>query len=291
MKRSLCAVVALACTSAVRAQLNVAIAAAATPTSCQFTDVQQMLAGSGLFSSVSYVEVMTQTPSLAELQQYDAVITWSNLSYQSGEALGNVLADYVDAGGGVVVATFANSSVTAERSLTGRWSTGYDVILPRSGNQGGNASLGQILDPSHPIMDSVTTFTGGTSMSRPSMTLLEVGATEIAQWNDGRTLVAVGANPKRVDLGFYPPSSNCTSAWWSSGTDGGRMLAQALAFVATDTGCYADCDGSGALNIFDYICFGNEYSVGTSYADCDGSGALNIFDYICFGNEYSAGCP
>ncbi|MCA9280264.1 MAG: hypothetical protein H6815_00030 [Phycisphaeraceae bacterium] len=55
--------------------------------------------------------------------------------------------------------------------------------------------------------------------------------------------------------------------------------------------CYADCDGSGALNIFDYICFGNEYASGTSYADCDGSGALNIFDYICFGNEYAAGCP
>ena len=55
--------------------------------------------------------------------------------------------------------------------------------------------------------------------------------------------------------------------------------------------CYADCDGSGALNIFDYICFGNEYAAGNAYADCDGSGSLNIFDYICFGNEYAAGCP
>ncbi|MCA9278030.1 MAG: hypothetical protein H6815_04490 [Phycisphaeraceae bacterium] len=55
--------------------------------------------------------------------------------------------------------------------------------------------------------------------------------------------------------------------------------------------CYADCDQSGSLNIFDYICFGNEYSAGTSYADCDGSGSLNIFDYICFGNAYAAGCP
>ncbi|MCA9279871.1 MAG: hypothetical protein H6815_05425 [Phycisphaeraceae bacterium] len=58
-----------------------------------------------------------------------------------------------------------------------------------------------------------------------------------------------------------------------------------------DTTCYADCDQSGSLNIFDYICFGNEYSAGSSYADCDGSGSLNIFDYICFGNEYVNGCP
>lgn len=26
-------------------------------------------------------------------------------------------------------------------------------------------------------------------------------------------------------------------------------------------------------------------------ADCDQSGSLNIFDYICFGNAYAAGCP
>ncbi|MCA9278513.1 MAG: S8 family serine peptidase [Phycisphaeraceae bacterium] len=55
--------------------------------------------------------------------------------------------------------------------------------------------------------------------------------------------------------------------------------------------CYADCDGSGALNVFDYICFGNAYAANDPYADCDGSGSLNVFDYICFGNAYAAGCP
>ncbi|MCA9278025.1 MAG: M23 family metallopeptidase [Phycisphaeraceae bacterium] len=55
--------------------------------------------------------------------------------------------------------------------------------------------------------------------------------------------------------------------------------------------CYPDCDGSGSLNIFDYICFGNAYSTNDPYADCDGSGSLNIFDYICFGNAYAVGCP
>ncbi|MCA9277691.1 MAG: hypothetical protein H6815_02780 [Phycisphaeraceae bacterium] len=55
--------------------------------------------------------------------------------------------------------------------------------------------------------------------------------------------------------------------------------------------CFADCDGNGTLNIFDYICFGNAYASGLMWADCDGNGALNIFDYICFGNEYAAGCP
>ncbi|MCA9277686.1 MAG: VCBS repeat-containing protein [Phycisphaeraceae bacterium] len=55
--------------------------------------------------------------------------------------------------------------------------------------------------------------------------------------------------------------------------------------------CYADCDSSGTLNIFDYICFGNAYSTNDPRADCDQNGVLNIFDYICFGNAYAAGCP
>ncbi|MCA9278058.1 MAG: hypothetical protein H6815_04630 [Phycisphaeraceae bacterium] len=55
--------------------------------------------------------------------------------------------------------------------------------------------------------------------------------------------------------------------------------------------CTADCDCNAVLNIFDYICFGNEYASSTQYADCDGNGNLNIFDYICFGNAYAAGCP
>ncbi|MCA9277479.1 MAG: hypothetical protein H6815_01675 [Phycisphaeraceae bacterium] len=79
---------------------------------------------------------------------------------------------------------------------------------------------------------------------------------------------------------------------FGGGTNAGNGVAwDNLDFVQIDAPCYADCDGSGALNIFDYICFGNAYANNDPYADCDGSGTLNIFDYICFGNEYANGCP
>ena len=55
--------------------------------------------------------------------------------------------------------------------------------------------------------------------------------------------------------------------------------------------CYADCDGSGALDIFDFLCFQNAFSAGDPEADCDGSGDLNFFDFLCFQNEFSVGCP
>ncbi len=56
-------------------------------------------------------------------------------------------------------------------------------------------------------------------------------------------------------------------------------------------GCYADCDGSGSLDFFDFLCFQNEFGSMTAYADCDGSGTLDFFDFLCFQNEFNLGCP
>ena len=123
------------------------------------------------------------------------------------------------------------------------------------------------------------------------MTDLHPGATAIAQWDDGRVLVAVGANPKRVDLGFYPHPSTISSSFWDISTDGDKILGNALVFVAGDQGCYADCDGSGSLDFFDFLCFQNEFAAGALYADCDGSGSLDFFDFLCFQNAFAAGCP
>jgi hypothetical protein len=56
-------------------------------------------------------------------------------------------------------------------------------------------------------------------------------------------------------------------------------------------GCYPDCDGSGDLDFFDFLCFQDAFAAGEPYADCDGSGALDFFDFLCFQNEFAAGCP
>jgi hypothetical protein len=55
-------------------------------------------------------------------------------------------------------------------------------------------------------------------------------------------------------------------------------------------GCYPDCDGSGALDIDDFICFQTFFAIGDPYADCDGSGALDIDDFICFQTFFAIGC-
>ncbi|MCA9277762.1 MAG: SBBP repeat-containing protein [Phycisphaeraceae bacterium] len=55
--------------------------------------------------------------------------------------------------------------------------------------------------------------------------------------------------------------------------------------------CYTDCDENGAVNIFDYICFGNAYSSELRYADCNRDIFFTVFDFLCFGDGYAAGCP
>ena len=65
-------------------------------------------------------------------------------------------------------------------------------------------------------------------------------------------------------------------------------------FVARPVACYADCDGSGSLNVLDFACFLNTFAAGDPYANCDGSTAppvLNVNDFGCFLNRFAAGCP
>ena len=54
--------------------------------------------------------------------------------------------------------------------------------------------------------------------------------------------------------------------------------------------CYADCDGSGELDVDDFICFQTAFGTGDKYADCDSSGELDIDDFICYQTEFGIGC-
>jgi hypothetical protein len=287
------------------AQPRVLIAAAAqtTSTDCRFLDVRAKLLGTGLVTEVDIHNASTggTVPTLAMLQSYDVVLAWSNVGWANGAAMGDVLADYVDAGGAVVIAVFANATTpTSTLRITGRWIVGdYEVILGGSGQtQGTLTTLGTVHEPSHSIMTGVASFSGGTQSFRPTVTDLAPGATRVADWSDGRVLIAVGANPKRVDLGFYPPSSDCTASWWSTATDGARILANAVVFAAGGGTpvCYANCDGSTQepiLNVQDFSCFLSRFAAADPYANCDGSTQepiLNVQDFSCFLSKFAAGC-
>jgi hypothetical protein len=54
--------------------------------------------------------------------------------------------------------------------------------------------------------------------------------------------------------------------------------------------CYADFDGSGALDIFDFLGFVNTFNAGDGEADCTQDGGKDIFNFLCFVNAFNAGC-
>ncbi len=63
-------------------------------------------------------------------------------------------------------------------------------------------------------------------------------------------------------------------------------------FVIDDgsAACYADCEGDGDLDVFDFLCFQGEYANQTKYADCEGDGDWDVFDFLCFQGAYANGC-
>jgi subtilisin family serine protease len=68
--------------------------------------------------------------------------------------------------------------------------------------------------------------------------------------------------------------------------------------VPDECECYADCDtstGLGVLDIFDFLCFQNDFVAGGFYAcDCDrstGGTVCDIFDFLCFQDRFVNGCP
>src|SRR5262249_35581026 len=82
-------------------------------------DVRDKIASTGLFvsSSIDTYDIRYAPPSLATLEAYDAVLVYPDQGYDDADALGDILAAYVNAGHGVVEAVFA----TASEPLGGKW--------------------------------------------------------------------------------------------------------------------------------------------------------------------------
>jgi hypothetical protein len=54
--------------------------------------------------------------------------------------------------------------------------------------------------------------------------------------------------------------------------------------------CAADCDGTGNLDLFDFLCFINFFGQEDPAADCDQDNDYSLFDFLCFLNAFNQGC-
>lgn len=137
-----------------------------------FPDIQQ----------VDIFDAISTTPTLNQLLPYHTVIAMDNTPYADPVEMGNVLADYVDEGKGLIltVATFASGWEITGRLLEDEYfpfNIGYGPV--------GAATLGTF-NPDHPIMEGVTTAYGDLLAD----VTVANGAELVASWNTGWPFVA-----------------------------------------------------------------------------------------------------
>jgi len=223
-----CLVLGLGLCAAARADVLIA---GAPGTAGWLDDVVAKIKAVGIVpGNIDKFYINTGTPTVQQLSQYAAVMVFTDAGAQNATLLGDNVAAYNDAGGGVVQAVFSwHTSIP----LGGRWqSGGYSPLNYATQSSGVRLFLGTKHLPNHPVLANVNAFDGG-SASYHNNGGLAAGAVLIADWTNGQPLIAerTGKTGRIIGLNFYPPSSDARSDFWLASTDGGRMMANALVYV------------------------------------------------------------
>jgi probable HAF family extracellular repeat protein len=205
-----------------------AVAIMASSGDAAINDVRLNVRKSGLFRRVDVIQVRRDDPmpTASQLAGYDAILLYSEDLFNNGIILGNLLADYLDAGHGLVVAPFADVrtfSLIEGRLLTG----GY---LPfRNSAPGADAlmTLSKEL-PQHPILKGINSLEAQYA-ARVGLDMAP-DLEHIARWSNGDPLVAARQPTagRIVGLNVFPVSSAIYPDSWRTSTDGGLLLANSL---------------------------------------------------------------
>lgn len=170
------------------------------------------------------LETTETTPDLAYLQQFNSVLVWTDSYPADPTALSNVLGAYADAGGRVVVGTFWGQEASSGGLLN---SPGYSPLINPITDAYSAATLGTY-DASNPLMQGVTSLSADTYRGDYDPGL-DIGATLVASWSDGKPLEAINLAQNVIDITLDP---NVVGLGHASG-DYRQLFANALAFEST----------------------------------------------------------
>jgi hypothetical protein len=195
------------------------------------SDVQSKITGSGQIPQVDafLVSGTNPVPTLADFRRYESVLVYSDTGFNNNVSIGNALADYLDLGGGVSLATFAYWS-SGDLSIQGRLVTGnYLPFSTAAQSSGTNLTLVKNL-PSHSILNGVDSFNGGSANWINYPISITSTSALVAHWSNGQPLVgARDIAPGRIaGLNFYPPSADVLGGAWPVTVPGGLLMANSL---------------------------------------------------------------
>jgi len=155
------------------------------------------------FGSVSTFDAFVGTPTAADLQNMDAVLVYTNTNFMNPDELGNVLADFHDAGGRVVLAPGANCVAFG---VGGRFVAEGYVMLGFGNPNPNTAPLGEIVEPNSPLMAGVEVLSTTTHCDGKPLWDAKV----VAKFETSGDPVVVRGMVKgrsRVDINIYPLKS------------------------------------------------------------------------------------
>ena len=99
----------------------------------------------------------------------------------------------------------------------------------------------------------------------------------------------LNGNMRRSFLGTNAGTPDADGSFWMGGGRHDDVDEGDIYKWVVDS-CYADCEGDGDLDIFDYLCFLDRFANQEAYADCEGDGDWDIFDFLCYQGKYANGC-
>jgi len=252
-------------------------------------DVESSLLGDARIGSVTTYDVSTTTPSLATLQAHDGLLVFATYpnDFADRVALGDNVAAFATAGGGVVECL---RSATFLSHLEGAWETNYVLLSPFTSFTFLSLwTLGTVVNPSHPIMAGVSTVSSGPSGWHGNT--MGSNAVTIAEWNDGRAMVAEHATaPNVVFLNALPLTPAVSPEGLDPLTDAFLMLNNAVVYTcpALPSGptltISGNCGSAGAATLSNFTPGGLAY-LGWAFS----TGSSVVPGGPCAGSPYGLG--
>lgn len=189
------------------------------------------LVGPGKFGTLTMFDAGVGTPGTADLVGIEVVMVSTNSDLSDTDALGSLLADFVDGGGRVLEMTYGfacteDTGGPVNWGIGGRWETEvYASLLPIhpsgqacAGFEYGNTSSNRVMG----VVDATSPFMAGVgpiaTLTPPNVNVgLQVapGATLIARWNDANQEPLAVVSPNCVmSLNIWP--ADVTSTYYDT---------------------------------------------------------------------------
>lgn len=159
--------------------------------------LQTALLAYGDLGAVDIYDGRSGTPTLDFLSNYNVVVVWANYVFADATGIGNVLADYVDAGGKVVDLMFG---IDPNWGYQGRFRTEGYTAMTVGGTSYVTSCLGTF-DPTNPIMEGIS---NACDLFRGFGSSLTPGSYEVARWQDNELFVAAKDDGSVVTINAYP---------------------------------------------------------------------------------------